>query len=243
MRADTYLRDARRLPFGTVRSITGGTALILAPHPDDESLGCGGLIAAACAAGTPPVVVILTDGAGSHPNSRAYPPERLRATREAETLAATACLGLAADRVVFLRTPDTHAPHAGPELNELASRIAGLIRVHDCRSVITTWAEDPHGDHFAAHCIARDAAAATGVAHRAYPVWGLTLPPSTLLEGAPIGQRLEIASYLPVKRRAIHCHASQYGGLIDDDPEGFQLAADFIALFDDPAEIYLDVAP
>ena len=42
-----------------------GTVLILAPHPDDEALGCGGLIARLCANGNPPHVVIMTGGGGS----------------------------------------------------------------------------------------------------------------------------------------------------------------------------------
>ena len=127
------------------------------------------------------------------------------------------------------------------ELTELASRIAGLIRVHDCRSILATWAEDPHCDHLAAHRIARAAAVATGITHRAYPVWGLTLPPDRMLDGPPAGVRLDISAHLPAKRQAIHCHASQYGGLIADDPDGFQMEPGFMALFDVPSEIYLDV--
>ncbi|HEX2943304.1 MAG TPA: PIG-L family deacetylase, partial [Rhodopila sp.] len=70
-RAADHHRAWRSLPLGTLDHIAGtGTCLILAPHPDDESLGCGGLIATAVAAGRAPLVVILTDGAGSHPNSR-----------------------------------------------------------------------------------------------------------------------------------------------------------------------------
>ena len=60
----------RELPIGTLDDVIGPSApLILAPHPDDESLGCGGLIAACCAAARPPVVAILTDGSQSHPGS------------------------------------------------------------------------------------------------------------------------------------------------------------------------------
>src|SRR5690606_16204888 len=44
---------------------------VIAPHPDDESLGCGGLIAALAADGRAVQVVFVTDGAGSHPNSAA----------------------------------------------------------------------------------------------------------------------------------------------------------------------------
>ena len=88
-------RTWRALPTGNLDDIIGtGTCLILAPHPDDESLGCGGLIAACAAAGRPPLVVILTDGAGSHPNSREFPPNRLRAVRAQEARDAVAHLNL-----------------------------------------------------------------------------------------------------------------------------------------------------
>ncbi len=52
--------------------IAAGAApiVVLAPHPDDESLGCGALLAAAFA-GKGARVVCLTDGSGSHPGSRA----------------------------------------------------------------------------------------------------------------------------------------------------------------------------
>src|ERR1700733_9497152 len=105
----------RGLPLGSVGDIIGhGTALILAPHPDDESLGCGGLIATCAAAGRPPLVAILTDGAASHPNSRAFPPDRLRAQRALEARTAVVHLGLSPDRLVFLDQPDSAAPSQGP---------------------------------------------------------------------------------------------------------------------------------
>jgi LmbE family N-acetylglucosaminyl deacetylase len=113
--------------------------------------------------------------------------------------------------------------------------------VYECHSILTTWAEDPHCDHLAAHLTAAAAASATGVPHRAYPVWGLTLPGDTQISGSPAGMRLDIGAHLAAKRRAIRCHASQYGGLIDDDPDGFQMTPGFMALFDVPTEIYLDV--
>ena len=240
MKAEAFLAAARALPVGGLQAITQGRALILAPHPDDESLGCGGLIAEACAQGEPPIVAVLTDGAGSHPRSRAYPPARLRATREAETLAAVACLGLPASRVVFLRMPDTRAPSHGPALLEVSSRLASLVKRHDCRSIIASWAHDPHCDHLAAHRSASVVARATGIAHLAYPVWGLTLPAGAAVRGRAGGLRLEMGRHLPAKRQAIRCHASQYAGLIDDDPSGFQMEPGFMALFETPTEIYLE---
>lgn len=42
-----------------------GKIIIIAPHPDDESLGCGGLIARLCAENNPPHIAVLTGGGGS----------------------------------------------------------------------------------------------------------------------------------------------------------------------------------
>ena len=218
--------------------LTGGAAMVLAPHPDDESLGCGGLIAAACEAGQPPLLVMLTDGAGSHPNSRSHPAARLRGLREAETLAAAACLGLAADRVVFLRYKDTEAPHAGPGLAVAAERIVGLLRAYGCKSLIAPWRHDPHCDHEAAAFIATAAAKAAKVPHWAYPVWGRTLPPQTEVEETGV-VRLPVQPWQAAKRLAIRCHRSQWEGLITDDPHGFQMQPEFMALFDTPHELYL----
>ena len=75
--------------------------IVVAPHPDDESLACGGLIADACRQGLRGKVVIVSDGAGSHPNSKAYPPDRLRSLREEEAKQAGAELGLKPEEICF----------------------------------------------------------------------------------------------------------------------------------------------
>lgn len=232
---------ASAFPCVPVRAITGGCALILAPHPDDESLGCGGLIAASCARGEPPVVAVLTDGAGSHPRSRSHPAPALRALREAETLAAVQCLGLAPDRVVFLRHPDTRAPAAGPAFDAAVDQVAGLLARAGARALLASWRTDPHCDHEAASLIAAAAAARAGVPHRAYPVWGRTLPPDTAIEPAR-AVRLDVAAHRAAKRRAILSHCSQWAGLITDDPAGFQMRPDFLALFDTAHELYLEAS-
>ena len=222
-------------------AITGGCALILAPHPDDESLGCGGLIARSCAEGHPPVVVMLTDGAGSHPGSRTHPADRLRSLREAETEAATACLGLPRPRLVFLGYPDTAAPTSGPGFDAAVAAVCDIARRHACRSMLASWRHDPHCDHEAASFIADAAARRLGIAHRAYPVWGRTLPPDTAVETVA-GLRLDVAPWQGTKRRAVLCHRSQWAGIIADDPAGFQMQPDFMQLFDTPYEVFLEVA-
>jgi LmbE family N-acetylglucosaminyl deacetylase len=230
----------RCLPEGGLDDVIGGgTCLILAPHPDDESLGCGGLIAACVAAGRAPLVAILTDGAGSHPRSLAYPPERLREVRAGEARAAVAALGLPRDRLVFLEQPDTAAPHDGPAFEAVASMLLALVEA-DCSAILAPWRHDPHCDHEAASLVAEAVAGRTGVRHVAYPVWGWTLPDDAAIPGCPgVGWRLDIEAFLPAKRKAIAAHRSQYGGLITDDPTGFRLPPGLLAVFDRPYETFL----
>lgn len=229
------------LPVGGLDTILGGRdPLVLAPHPDDESLGCGGLLASSAALGGRPAVLVLTDGAGSHPNSRTHPPTRLRGLRESEAGEAAAALGVASDRVGFLRLRDTAAPSAGAPFEAAVAAIVAALRDWRCGLLLAPWRHDPHCDHLAAHLMAQAAASRAGVRHLAYPVWGWTLPEDAPLDGpAPAGWRLDVQAQLPAKRRAVAAHRSQYAGLIGDDPAGFQLSSSFLARFDTRFETFL----
>jgi LmbE family N-acetylglucosaminyl deacetylase len=215
-------------------------AVIVAPHPDDESLGCGGLIATARAAGRPVSVVFVTDGTGSHPNSRAYPPWRLRATREAEATMALRFLGVAARDITFLRLLDTRAPCDGILFDLTVARIANVVRRNGHASIFAPWRHDPHGDHLAAHLMAAEVARRLHLRHWSYPVWGWTLSDRRLLDELSRGNRLDIGGFLAAKRLAIAAHASQHGGVITDDPEGFQIPTDLLAIFEAPYEVFVD---
>lgn len=241
MRAGDVRRAWGALPEVGLGEICGaGNPLVLAPHPDDESLGCGGLIARAVAEGRAPLVVVLTDGAGSHPGSAAYPGPRLAAVREAETVAAVAQLGLGAGRVVFLREPDTRAPREGAALEAVADRLCGLVERHGCTALLASWAHDPHCDHLAADRVARLVAARCGVAHWAYPVWGWTLPEDAEVPGGAVeGVRLDVGAHGEAKRRAVAAHRSQHGLVVGDDPGGFVLPLALLHHFAGPWEVFL----
>ena len=233
MRAGDAHAAMRALPVGDLATILGGKRpLVLAPHADDESLGCGGLLAQAAEAGLRPAVLVLTDGTGSHPGSRAFPPARLRSVREAEAREAAAILGVEAERLDFLGLRDTAAPVAGAPFDAAVDAIVTMARQWGCAVLLAPWRHDPHGDHAAAHMMAAGAAQRSGSAHLAYPVWGWTLAPEVALAGPAVaGWRLDVAQQLAVKQRAIRAHRSQYAGLVDDDPDGFQLTAGFLELF------------
>jgi len=241
IRAADALRTMAALPFGVLSNVTGNAPmLILAPHPDDESLGCGGLIAAASAAGHPPFVLVLTDGTGSHPNSRSYPPGRLRAVREQEARDAVAILGLPAGRIGFMGLRDTAAPMEGEPFRTAVTAIRTILKAIDARTILAPWQHDPHCDHLAAHRMAAAVADECGARHIAYPVWGWTLPPETMLSGPlPQGLRLNIESHVAAKQCAIAAHSTQHAGLIDDDPDGFWLPENLLDVFNQPYETFL----
>ena len=240
IRAIEVLSRLRTLPAEIDTIARFANAMVLAPHADDESLGCGGLISELVARGTPPVVVIVTDGTGSHPSSRAYPFLRLRNLREREALEAVTILGVPASRLFFLRLRDTATPSSGPEFDSVVTRLTKLMRELRCDALFAPWIHDPHCDHEAAQLIARAAVKRTGAALFSYPVWGWLLANDTILPDTIVnGWRLDIRKHLPSKRRAIAAHASQYSNLISDDPDGFRLPSSLLSVFEQPYEVFL----
>lgn len=71
-----------------------GRVLVMAPHPDDEVFGCGGLIATLCAEGHAPHVVVLTGGGGSHRGCCPTPETEIVKARRELTRRAMTLLGL-----------------------------------------------------------------------------------------------------------------------------------------------------
>lgn len=229
-------------PVRSLADLRIGALVVVAPHPDDESLGCGGLIAACRANDIAVRIVVVSDGSGSHPNSRRWPPPRLARLRREETLAAATCLGVADLDVHFLELPDRAVPAAGAGAERAAAALAALAAGADTMAV--TWRHDPHTDHRASCAIARAACVQLPATRLwEYPVWGLTLPPEERLPGPlPTGFRLDIAAHREAKVRAIASHLSQTTALIDDDPGGFRLEPAMIARFCRDHEPYIEAA-
>ena len=248
MRVGDYLDSLRNLPFGTFRDLTAGKPfLVLSPHPDDETLGCGGLLAEAAKAGVLAHVLILTDGAASHPRSSSYPAAQLTALRHDEAHRAITCLGLSEDRLRFLDLPDAATPSEGPAFDAAVDSITRIARDVEAATLFVTWGHDPHCDHETAYAMARIVRARLttetgGIGLWAYPVWGLHLPPDTALDlDEPTGFRLDITSRRETKLRAIECYASQMTDLIADDPDAFRFTSAQLAPFLSDREIYIEV--
>lgn len=144
----------------------GARAVVVAPHPDDEVLAVGGLLAHAAALGRRALLVAVTDGEASHAGSTHCAPGRLAARRRAETRRALARLG---SRATVLRAGLADG-RVADQAHALHTLLLRTLRPSD--RVFTTWALDGHPDHEATGRTARTAAAQVGARVFEVPVWG-----------------------------------------------------------------------
>lgn len=238
--------EAPLLPSEHVR--TFGPTLVVAAHPDDEALGCGGTIALLRQAGLPISVLILTDGAASHPGSVRYPPSVLGALRQAESLAGLGHLGVEPEQVVFLGLADGAVPEADTREGKLAvdlvhRAVQGWQGLH---TVLCPWRRDPHGDHRAAWSLVT-AALATGasvVRRLEYPIWSMVHPaPHEIPEpGEASVFRVDTGGVREQKHAAVMAHRSQTTGLIDDAAISKCLTEEVLAIFARPCELFIEAS-
>jgi LmbE family N-acetylglucosaminyl deacetylase len=142
------------------------SAVVVAPHPDDETLGLGGLLQMLSARGAAVEVVAVTDGEASHAGSTRVTRAELAAWRADERDLALSRLGLAGGAVVRLRLADGQV--AG-SVDRLAELIAS--RLQPGTLCLAPWCHDGHPDHDASGLAAATAAAASGALLVEYPVW------------------------------------------------------------------------
>jgi LmbE family N-acetylglucosaminyl deacetylase len=177
-------------------------AVVVAPHPDDEVLGVGGILALLAAAGVSVVIVAVSDGEASHPHSPTITPAQLAGTRRAEQHLALARLGLKGAPVHRCGLPDGLLQRYEADL---ADTLTGLLDEHTW--CLTTWAHDGHPDHEAAGRSAAAAAGRTGARLLSFPVWAQPADPRVPWATArqvPLPPVVAAA-----KRHAVHAFASQ----------------------------------
>jgi LmbE family N-acetylglucosaminyl deacetylase len=141
-------------------------AIFVAPHPDDEVLGMGGLMTRLAGMRRRLALVAVTDGDASHDGSSVWPVERLRAERPVETREALKRLQASDVELTRMQIGDGQVRHAEKHLRE---RLTAMIQPTDV--VITTWRFDGHPDHEATGRAAAHACRATGATLIEVPVW------------------------------------------------------------------------
>jgi LmbE family N-acetylglucosaminyl deacetylase len=217
--------------------------LVVAPHPDDETLGCGGLISLLAQNGTAFYIVFVTDGSASHRNSRAWPPARLAAQREQEARNALACLGIPNAALLFLRLPDANMPAPGTLAWESAvATVSDALRCFGPELALLPWRRDPHCDHRASWLLSRHALRQAPVRPDTleYAIW---LDEFGEVEDHPKPReaeriRVDVRSALASKLAAIAAHESQTTDLIADDAAGFRLTPETIARLTQSTEVF-----
>ncbi len=175
--------------------LSAADVIVFSPHPDDESLGCGGSIAKHIASGTSVSVVFMTSGEAEDDMPQ-VPAERA-AIREAEARAATAVLGV--DDVTFLHLPDGGLKYRTSHV----SKVRKLLMHHKPSIVYIPHKNDAHPDHQATYHIVMDAlrrAGLGGVTVRCYEVW-------TPL--ASVDYCEDISEYMQCKFDALQQYTSQ----------------------------------
>ena len=234
--AGSVLDAARSAPHVNIDDLAPTPGLlVLAPHPDDETFGCGMALAAAVAAGRDVVLVLLTDGEASHPASKQFPPSRMATLRLGELERALGELAPGRTTPVHrLRLADGKIA-TREALKDCEERLVGLAERHRSGTIWTTWEGDPHCDHQTAAHLARRVADAADLGLLNFPVWG-RFGSRSVPENLVLFDSREQAS---AKGRAIDAYASQTGRLVHDDPEGFVMPAQFVEHFRTHPEIFI----
>jgi LmbE family N-acetylglucosaminyl deacetylase len=180
------------------------TTVVVVPHPDDEAVMFGGLLAHLAGRGTDVEVVAVTDGGAAYPEH--VPCHALEQTRREEQRDAMDALGLRRAAVTRLGIPDGDvAAYEG----EITDAISQIVRDRQVGMIVTPWEFDHHTDHEACGRAAVGAArkAEAPITIAAGVFWAL------LREAPPAGTRMA-ALHLTVSERlakahAIRCHRSQ----------------------------------
>lgn len=180
--------------------------VVLAPHPDDEVLACGGLLAMRGAAGLACLVVAVSDGEASHGSHDEEACKRMATRRIQESGAGLRALGLQAPQVVRLGIPDGRVATA---VELIAAKLALRLKPSDV--LVVTWCRDGHPDHEATATAARRAASAAGCRLLQAPVW-MWHWAGPADRRVPWGDMLAVDLPAPAhqaKQSALQCHQSQ----------------------------------
>jgi LmbE family N-acetylglucosaminyl deacetylase len=218
--------------------------VVLAAHPDDETLGAGGLIAKASESGIEIHVIVASDGAASHPGSPSVRPAELAELRRGEAAVAVATLAPGAT-VEFLDLPDGELAEHRADLDE-ALRGACF----DSALLVAPWALDRHPDHEAcARAARRLIAEDSDVELVEFPIWAWHWGrPSEQL--VSLDEQASALCKLPLtgvqralKDGAMQCYASQLRALSSAAGDEAVIDAATLRYFQRDAEYFFRIDP
>lgn len=218
--------------------LAGMTFVFLAAHPDDETLGAGGLLARLQALGTAAEVLLCTAGEASHPDSPTTTPEQLAAVRLEEFGHAMSVLGPAGGWQFLGLADGGLAEHRA----DLARHVQEAIGRHGGPAerlvIVAPFRSDGHPDHDTLGAVAAELAQAGGHGLLEYPIWYWLWatpehPEWRRWVRLPLG-----AAERRAKQRSLRAHASQLEPLSERPGDEALLADHFLAHFERPFEVF-----
>lgn len=216
-----------------------GRVVVLAAHPDDETLGAGGLIHLAHRRGLEVSVLVATAGEGSHPGSPTHTPARLAVRRAAELRDASALLAPGAAPPRLLELPDGGvADHH----ETLVARVVEIVGDGRDTLLVATWRHDGHPDHEAVGRAAATVAARTGARLLEHPVWAWHWGTPGDLPADRVRLPLDRTARA-AKAAAVAAHRSQVAPLSDAPGDEVLLGEDLLAHVARDGEVLLPGAP
>jgi LmbE family N-acetylglucosaminyl deacetylase len=203
--------------------------VVVAPHPDDEILGCGALMSAIAAQGGLVWVVYLTDGGASQPDLDPVARRNLVLRRQGEAWRGLNVLGVDPLCTVFVGAPDGELHRSHTHQSLAAYKLDELLELGWVSAVFVTSPHDNHIDHKAAYRLVEETV-------RPYSNIGLyTYPVSSRIDAE---SNIDLHSAFPItfrtngferaKREALACHTSQLEGTAQAG--GFALRDEQVAM-------------
>ena len=197
-RARTAVPDDAVALIRTIRSLRGEgpvtgppqftRALVIAPHPDDEALGCGGTIALLADAGAEVTALWVTDGAAT--KGTGHPPEALAELRRVEAERSAGILGA---RPRFLGLDDGRL---GEQRERLVAGMRDAIATLAPQAVFAPWLLDGTADHRAVSAALAEALGDEGPQVWGYEVWTALVP----------NRIVDVTKVIDRKRQAVAAH-------------------------------------
>lgn len=217
----------------------GGTLVVLAAHPDDETLGAGGLIQQCLARGAAVHVLVCSAGEASHPDSPTHRPEQLAAIRRREIADALRQLDATATTHGTLTwdvlgLPDGQlAGHTKAITDALELALAGPATV-----LASTYRGDGHIDHETLGRLAAETASRHGLALLEFPLWYWHWAEPDQDSRWRHWRRLQLSeAQQQAKAAAMAAHRSQVAPLSDQPGDEVLLSAAFSAHFGNGTEV------
>jgi len=222
------------------------SSLIIAPHPDDEVFGCGGMLAGPSSDGKKTDVLFITEGEASHQGCCMVPSSQVGAQRRSLAASANEILGVPQERLEFLEGKDGRLPNKGQDgFNRLAEKIAACLKKAAPDVVFCPHPFEGWSDHVAAEELTRTAIAMLSVNARPrlyhYCVWfwySMSLRRALLIDWRQ-ARLLDISAQLPLKQQAMRIYLDALAPC--GNPWIGKLPKEFLRAFDWDKELFFEV--